>query len=144
MKLAITYFDPELPEFGGEDPLIVELVREMPGSDRTDYWLAKLPSPIRWTWKKFTCEVTHIVVVAKWEGTKVMPGVSDLPVEIAFVTDQRVLSSDALDFGKCMHIADALAWDFEAGNKPSGRILRGFIRPAWGRLGKAKSKDSGP
>jgi len=46
MELTITGVDYAPEELDEQTPLVVKLLREMPGDDRPDYWLGELKTPI--------------------------------------------------------------------------------------------------
>jgi hypothetical protein len=48
LKLSITSVDLGPEELKGQTPFPIELLRELPGPDRPDYWLGRAVSPIRW------------------------------------------------------------------------------------------------
>ena len=37
--------------------------------------------------------ITHLVLTARWVGTSIEPGVKELPVGIAYVTDETLLEN---------------------------------------------------
>jgi len=53
----------------------VDLVREIPGDDRPDYWIGAVPVPIRWLVDNHERLVTHLVLAARWEGTRLERGI---------------------------------------------------------------------
>lgn len=88
MQLTITSVDYAPEDLYDQVPMMVDLIREIPGHDRPDYWLGALKTPIRWLVENQVREVTHLVVAARWEGTRIDVGVQSLPIGIAYVTDQ--------------------------------------------------------
>jgi hypothetical protein len=129
MELTISdvdYAPEDLPE---QTPFVVDLVREMPGDDRPDYWLGTLRTPIRWLHKNHERHITHLILAARWEGTRIEPGVKSLPVGIAYVTDQSLLNDSRLEFSKCAYVAIGISHD-TSGERPverPGEILAGTI-----------------
>lgn len=79
--------------------------RKIPGSDRSDYWIAVLAKPIHWLREGQPTEVTHIIVSARWQGTQIGPGMGQIPIGIAYVIDSSVLSDCTLDLKKCAYVA---------------------------------------
>jgi hypothetical protein len=66
MRLTITSIDgPE--QLAAKAPLVTDLVRQLPGPDRPDYWIAVLQSPITVVLNDFNLTVTHLVLAARWE-----------------------------------------------------------------------------
>ena len=92
MELTITGVDFAPDDLYEQTPFVVDLLRELPGDDRPDYWLGELRTPIRWLQDDHEREITHLILAARWEGTRIEPGVKNLPVGIAYVTDQSVLN----------------------------------------------------
>lgn len=111
MQLVITGVDYAPEELEGQVPFQVELIRELPGPDRPDYWLGEVATPLRWVHDGTERQVTHLVLAARYEGARIEPGVSDLVVGIAFVTDPSQLDDAELDFGKCVYVAIGISRD---------------------------------
>jgi len=101
--MTISSVDYAPDELHDQTPIVVNLVREMPGPDRPDYWLGELLAPIRWAEKGG--DVDYLILAARWEGTQIEPGMEQLPVGIAYVTDQTLLNDVQVDFDKCAYIA---------------------------------------
>ena len=91
MELTITGVEYSPVELDEQIPLVVTLLREMPGDDRPDYWLGELKTPIMWIDKNHERKITHIILAARWKGTRIEPNVKNLPVGIAYVTDASLL-----------------------------------------------------
>lgn len=135
MELTIADVDHAPEDLQEQTPLVVELLRELPGDDRPDYWLGRLHTPIRWLHDNQERRITHLVLAARWEGTRIEPGVESLPVGIAYVTDESLLNDSQLDFSKCSYVAIGISHDTGAG-KPVERargILAGTIGRFFGR-----------
>lgn len=112
---------------------MLDLIRAIPGDDRPDYWLGEVRTRIRRVVENQTKEVTHLIVASRWEGTEISPGVENLPVNIAYVTDSSVLHDEHLDFAKSAYVAIGRASDTGGGLKPKplNGILAGTIAPAF-------------
>jgi hypothetical protein len=119
VQLTITGVDYAPAELEEQVPIVVDLIREIPGPDRPDYWLGQVQTPIRWLNDNHEIAVTHVILGARWVGTQIAPGVKDLPVGIAYVTDQTLLSDLKLDFAKCSYVAVGFSHETGGGNKPS-------------------------
>jgi len=134
MQLTITSVDYAPEDLYEQVPIVVDLIREIPGHDRPDYWLGTLRTPLRWLVQNHVHEVTHVVVAARWEGTRVDAGVQNLPVGIAYVTDQSVLDDTQLDLAKCVYVAIGLSSETAGGAEPRPlrEILAGTIARAFG------------
>ncbi len=80
-------------------------MRQIPGTDRADYWLAELDRPVTWRRGATEQRTTHLVVCSRHEGAAISEDMVGLLIEIAYVTDQSVLGDDALDLRKCRYVA---------------------------------------
>ena len=119
-KLSITSVDLGPEELKGQTPLLIELLRELPGPDRPDYWLGRAVNPIRWIEGSVERQISHVVVAARLPNTRIESCVENLPVGIAFVIDMSQLEDEALDFAKCKYIAIGVAHDKSDADKPKG------------------------
>lgn len=111
LQLIITSVDYAPEDLHEQTPLKVNLRRKMPGDDRPDYWLGEVQTPIRWRSDVGERTITHIILAARWEGTRIARGARDLPVGIAYVVDQSLLDEPRLDFAKCSYVAIGIAHD---------------------------------
>lgn len=135
MELTISEVDYAPGDLYEQTPLVVDLLRELPGDDRPDYWLGELRTPVRWLQENHERQITHVVLAARWEGTRIEPGVENLPVGIAFVTDASLLDDARLDFSKCSYVAIGISHDTGSGKPaeaPDG-ILAGSIGRLFGK-----------
>ena len=105
MELIIESVDYAPTELYEQCPIIVELMREIPGPDRPDYWLGKTKTPIRWIKENTERQITHLILAARWEGTRIEPDAKNLPVGVAYVTDETLLNDAKLSFDKCDYVA---------------------------------------
>lgn len=105
MRVTITSVDYAPEDLYEQVPILVELLRPIPGSDRPDYWLGRLLHPVEWYVGGEEREVTHLVVSTRLMGGRFVPGARDLPISIAYVKDLSVLGDDRLEFSKCMFVA---------------------------------------
>lgn len=134
MQLTITSVDYAPGDLYAQVPIVVDLVRQIPGDDRPDYWLGALKTPIHWLVENHVREVTHLVVAARWEGTTIAAGAQSLPIGIAYVTDQSVLNDAHLNLATCAYVAIGLSSETSGGvePKPLKQILAGTISRAFG------------
>lgn len=135
MELTISSVDHAPEDLYDQAPLRVELMRQIPGPDRPDYWLGSLVEPVSWLGGPDGLhEVSHVVLAARWQGTSIGPGSTHLPVGIAYVTDTSVLEDEALDFAKCRYVAIGIADDSTDGRPvaPLTSILSGHIARLFG------------
>lgn len=135
MELTIESVDYAPKELYGQVPLRISLLREIPGPDRPDYWIGTAVTPIQWIENNIEKEITHVVLAARWVGTRIEPGVQDLPVGIAYVTDPSLLDDQQLDFDKCRYVAIGLSRDSSIHKTRSEKrgILSGIITRAFGK-----------
>lgn len=114
MRVKISSVDYAPDELYAQTPFEAVLIREIPGTDRPDYWLAVLATPLRWLRNGVETSVTHLVLAARWQGTRIGRGMSRMPVGIAYVVDESLLNDARLDFGKCEYVAIGVADDLSA------------------------------
>jgi hypothetical protein len=105
MRINVISVDHAPPELEGQTPFQLELLRKISGNDRPDYWIAVAAQPIRWVREGQDVLVTHVVVTARWLGTQIAPGMRQLPINIAYVTDSSLLDDASLDFKKSAFVA---------------------------------------
>jgi hypothetical protein len=122
-------------------PLATDLVRQIPGPDRPDYWIAALESPITVVIDNLDQRITHFILAPRWEGTTIASGVMHLPLGIAYVTDLSLLDDSTLDFGKCHYVAIGMGSDTSDGRatEPLRNPMAGTIGRTFG-LGKKSPK----
>ena len=106
MNFSITSVD-GAEGFDGKLPLKGKILRQLPGPDRSDYFLAALETPFEWKIKKKM--ISHIIICARWVGGVLSPTMKMTPVNIAYVTDDAVLTDAQLDFKKCYYAAIGVA-----------------------------------
>lgn len=143
MQLTISLVDYAPGDLYDQVPIVADLIREIPGEDRPDYWIAKVQHPITWLKDNIPQEITHLILAARWQGTSIAPGVENLPVGIAYVTDLSLLDDGHLDFKKCAYVAIGISTE-TSGDKPLKKlrsILTGSIARAFG-TGTSKDKKT--
>lgn len=109
MKLRITEIDYAPEELYSQLPLEVTLVREIPGTDRPDYWLAHLDKPIFWIRNGTETLIAHLILCARYQREGIRPGVGSVTIGIAYVLEETVFSEAILDFKKCHYAAIGIA-----------------------------------
>lgn len=107
MKLVIHDVDYAPEDLYSLAPIQLDLIRQIPGSDRPDYWIGRLESSIYWAEGKTSAlqRIDYLIVCARWVGTQIGFDFRSLPVGIAFVTDETVLGDSTLDFAKLRYVA---------------------------------------
>jgi len=133
MKLVVTSVDYAPEDLYDQTPFNVSLLRQLPGTDRPDYWLGELEVPLNWLNENQPETVSHIILAARWAGTQIEPHVENLPINIAYVTNSAQLEESSVDFAKSIFMAIGIATEVEGGNKPkplahifAGKIARAF------------------
>src|SRR5215471_1261 len=117
-KLSISSVDLGPEELQGQTPLLIDLLRELPGPDRPDYWLGRAVTPIRWIEGGVERQITHVVVAARLPNARIEALVENLPIGIAFVIDASQIEDKVLDFAKCKYVAIGVAADKSDADKP--------------------------
>ena len=134
MQLTITGLDYAPNDLYGQAPLVVDIIRKIPGPDRPDYWLGASFKPITWLVDNRPHEITHLILADRWREYHIGPGMSRVPVGIAFVIDLTLLDDAELSFKKCKYVAIGMAHDTTDGKAPAktNEGLAGHIAPAFG------------
>jgi len=110
VDIVINSVDHASEDLYRQTPIRARLIRMLAGSDRRgrSYWLAEVATPISWNKDGVARTINHLVVAARWEGTSIQPGAT-LPVNIAYVTNDALLSSEMLDLGHTEYVAIGMA-----------------------------------
>ncbi len=108
-RFRITTVDDAPRDLPAQVPFDAVLLRMMPGPDRPDYWLAELVAPLAWDHDGIARTVTHLVLAARYLGESIEPGFRCLLVNLAYVTDDSLLSDAKLAFEKCRYVATGVA-----------------------------------
>jgi hypothetical protein len=139
MQFTISSVDYAPEALYEQTPIVVDLVRQIPGDDRPDYWLGVVQRPIRYIKDNHELSITHLILSARWTGTQIVPGAEHLPVGIAFVTDSTLLDDVKLDFKKCDYVAIGVSSETSGGKsaQPLISTLAERIGRAFG-LGKTE------
>jgi hypothetical protein len=87
VQLTVTSVDYAPDELHEQVPFFVTLLRQIPGSDRPDYWLGSVTPPLRWMVDGVGREIMHLVVSARWVGGQFVTGARHLRLNIAYVID---------------------------------------------------------
>ena len=116
MHIRIDSIDHAPGDLYGQTPLRGRLLRTIAMRDRSerfrsaspDYWLAELATPLSWTSDGVTRTIRHLVLAARWQGTSLQPG-ARVPVGIAYVVDEALLSSESFDLTQAEYVAIGMA-----------------------------------
>ncbi len=133
MQFTITSVDCAPDDLYDQTPIVIDLIREIPGSDRPDYWIGQCHKPITWIVDNIAKKIDYVVLAARLAGTSIDFGAEHLPINLAYVMDQSLLKDRKLDFEKTDYVATVFATE-TSGGKPakklnhiqSGNIARGF------------------
>lgn len=123
-RASITHFDTAPDEFAWQLPINGELYRVIPGPDRPDYSIMLLERPLHVypgphldlrrvdhdlvgedRQGRPMARAHALVVCARFTGQQLHPGMTDLPVNIAVVIAESVLTDAQLDFAKISYAA---------------------------------------
>jgi hypothetical protein len=121
--VIVTALDGAPDEIAAQAPLDGELLRAIPGADRPDYCLVILDRALRVhpgadldvgrvaeqldSDGRPLVEVRAVVVVARFAGERITPGVRGLAVDLALVLDDTTLRDEVLDFAKVLPVGVA-------------------------------------
>lgn len=110
MNIVIKSIDHAPDDLDDQLPIRARLVRTLAGTDRRGRtcWLAELTTPISWARDGVTRSIDHLVVAARWQGTSIEAG-AEIPVNISYVTNDAILSSDVLDLDHTEYVAIGMA-----------------------------------
>lgn len=114
MRVRISNIDYAPKDLYSQTPFEAHIIRRISGSDRPDYWVAELTSPLQWEQNGKKREVSHLVLAAQFVGDQMTRGIKDRPVGIAYVTDQSLLKDEKLAFQKCEYVAIGIIEDISA------------------------------
>lgn len=106
MKLTVTAVD-EPHEIESRLPLTIDLIRQMPGSDRPDYWLGKPAAPIIWSHLGQRRQIDYVVLASRHEGRKIESGARGILAALCYVTDPEMADAAAVDFKLTPYVAIA-------------------------------------
>jgi hypothetical protein len=68
MQLTVTGVDYAPEELGAQVPFVVTLLRQMPGSNRPDYWPGSVSAPLRRLVDGTEQAVSHVVLASRYVG----------------------------------------------------------------------------
>lgn len=147
-KVAITSFDTAPAELGWQLPLNGELFTVLPGPDRPDYSVLVLAQPLHFypgeTFDLGRLEddqrtedrrgrpmvrVHALLVCARFVGQQLHPGMSDLPVNVAYVIDNSLARDERVDFAKIEFAAVGLISEGHREAAPSHAAAHAAVGP---------------
>ncbi|MEO5743442.1 MAG: hypothetical protein ABIQ53_02475 [Terracoccus sp.] len=138
-KVAITRLDVAPPELEWQLPLNGELYKLLPGPDRPDYSVMVLERPLHfYPGESFDLgrleadqrtedrrgrpmvRVHALLLCARFVGQQLHPGMSDLPVNLAYVIDNSLARDDKVDFAKIEYAAVGFVSEGHRDARPDG------------------------
>lgn len=105
MRLRLINADYAPDDLYNQLPVTCKLIRELPGSDRADYWLAKTEKHIAFN----EITVDYLIVSPRFVGVTIKPGIGEVVLGVAYVTDKSLINDTNLDFKKCEYVAICMA-----------------------------------
>jgi hypothetical protein len=107
--LSITSVDYAPQEIEDAVPIQVILTRQVPGSDRSDYWLGELPVPIKWVIENQQQIARYAIVSSRWVGHPIELQVRQVPINLALILDESQISEQIVNLSKSKFIAIGVA-----------------------------------
>ena len=79
MRLIVESVEFAPEELHDQVPFVVDLIRQLPGPDRPDYWLGSVVLPLEWWVDGQEHSVRHVVLATRHAGQRIEPGVRSSP-----------------------------------------------------------------
>lgn len=111
MKLTITAVD-QPSELDAQVPIVVDLIRQVAGSDRPDYWLGKPRKPITWLSPTGARQIDQVTIASRHVGRPVVSGARGLLAALCYVLDPSAIDGDRVDLRK-VHYAEIATVDVD-------------------------------
>lgn len=105
MKASILSVDYAPADLEAQIPVEVDLVRQLPGPDRSDYWLGRLDRPLPYAEGDATKEIRYLIVASRHVGESIRAGVGRVVIGIAYVLDDAQAELPAVDMKRCRYVA---------------------------------------
>ncbi|MEZ5920351.1 MAG: hypothetical protein R3C60_03265 [Parvularculaceae bacterium] len=116
MKLKLNSVDYCPNELHAQLPIVIEVLRQIRGKDRPDYFLGRCCPAIEWIDGNDTRKITHVVICARYVGQTIERLANNLAVGIAYVTVESQITENFVDFSKVRYSAIGLVTDLENSN----------------------------
>jgi len=119
------------------------LLRQLPGPDRPDYWLAELETPLHLMIDETQRTVRFAIVSSRWVDRPIGPRVEQVPVNLALVFDESQLQEETVDFSKSKFSAIGTADEVSESILPkeSNKIIMGIVHRVFGNKLPENSKS---
>lgn len=111
MKLTITAIDAP-SELDVQVPIVVDLIRQVAGSHRPDYWFGTPREPIVWLSPTGRREIGGVVLASRHEGRPLVAGARGLLAGLGYVLDPTAIDGDRVDLRK-IHYAEIVTVDVD-------------------------------
>lgn len=105
LRLEIVRLDDGPSALEQQLPFVCTHVRRIPGSDRPDYDLFAVETPIVWNGRR----VDRVVIAPRLVGARLGWNMRELLVGLAFAKDGRLADATELDFAQAEYVAVAYA-----------------------------------
>ena len=109
MELTVKIVDYAPPELYEQVPFRIKVRRVLRGPEGPDYYIGELVEPLFWNNNGRRVRVTHVAIAARHLGGQIVPGVHDLAISIAYLSDPTQITAAFLDASKCRYVAIGLA-----------------------------------
>jgi hypothetical protein len=111
MKVTITAVDTP-SELDEQVPIIVDLIRQVAGRDRPDYWLGIPRKAIVWLSRTGPREIEQVTLASRHVGRPIVSGARGLLVALGYVLDPAAIDGDRVDLRK-VHYAEIASVDVD-------------------------------
>jgi hypothetical protein len=105
VRFRVTEVDSAPADLELQVPFSFDLVRELPGRDRPDYWLASLPQPLAWKDGSEKRTIHALVIASRFAGERLTVDTKRVTIAIAYVVDETLLNDASFDFAKAKYVA---------------------------------------
>ena len=103
LELVSAEYSPE--DLVAQLPVRIQVLKQLPGKDTPNYYLAACQKPIIWQGQA----IHYVVVGARFQGVSIKPGVGEIALNVAYVIDESIVRDKAMDLLKCRYVAVCVA-----------------------------------
>lgn len=111
MQVTITAVDTP-SELDEQVPIVVDLIRQVAGSDRPDYWLGRPRKAIVWQSRTGPREIDQVTLASRHVGRPIVAGARGLLVGLGYVLEPGAIDGDRVDLRK-IHYAEIATVDVD-------------------------------
>jgi len=105
MKAEILSVDSGPEDLDPQVPFTAELVRQLPGQDRPDYWLGQLEHPLTFARNGRQHVVRWVILASRLRGQSIQPSAHRISIGLAYVLDEGQITLERVDMSKCLYVA---------------------------------------